>query len=121
MYKSKLNHDQRLIMKLNDLPIPSRKSYISRLSSQAISNVVAYVASSTKWNYKSSVDVDMWTNDHLNCTVEYDHNSDTFRFHSVSLEGIFKSYENVSFNPTEVFDAEDLESIGFNTIGAWSK
>lgn len=87
MKQFKLNHDQRLIMKLNDLTYPSRKSYISRLSSQAISNIVAYVASSTKWNYKSydyingdSSNVDLWTNDHLNCTVEYDHNSDTLTY-----------------------------------------
>ena len=85
MYKSKLNHDQRLIMKLNDLPIPSRKSYISRLSSQAISNVVAYVASSTKWDYQPQPyhHLDLWSNDHLNCTVEYDHNADSLRFHKV--------------------------------------
>ncbi len=83
MYKSKLNHDQRLIMKLNDLPIPSRKSYISSLSSQAISNIVAYVASSTKWVYKQHNEVDLWSNDHLNCTVEYDHNADCLRFHKV--------------------------------------
>jgi len=90
MYKSKLNHDQRLIMKLNDLPIPSRKSYISRLSSQAISNVVAYVSSSTKWEYKQHNEVDLWSNDHLNCTVEYDHNSNALNFHDVHLRSVFK-------------------------------
>ena len=83
MYKSKLNHDQRLIMKLNDLHITSRKSYISSLSSQAISNVVAYVASSSKWVYHQYNEVDLWSNDHLNCTVEYDHNADSLRFHKV--------------------------------------
>ena len=90
MYKSKLNHDQRLIIKLNDLPIPSRKSYISRLSSQAISNVVAYVASSSKWEYKQHNEVDLWSNDHLNCTVEYDHNSNALNFHDVHLRSVFK-------------------------------
>ena len=90
MYKSKLNHDQRLIMKLNDLPIPSRKSYISRLSSQAISNIVAYVASSSKWEYKQHNEVDLWSNDHLNCTVEYDHNSNALNFHDVHLRSVFK-------------------------------
>lgn len=90
MYKSKLNHDQRLIIKLNDLPIPSRKSYISRLSSQAISNIVAYVASSSKWEYKQHNEVDLWSNDHLNCTVEYDHNSNALNFHDVHLRSVFK-------------------------------
>ena len=90
MYKSKLNHDQRLIMKLNDLPIPSRKSYISRLSSQAISNIVAYVASSSKWEYKQHNEVDLWSNDHLNCTVTYDHNSNALNFHDVHLRSVFK-------------------------------
>ena len=90
MYKSKLNHDQRLIMKLNDLPTSSRKSYISRLSSQAISNIVAYVASSSKWEYKQHNEVDLWSNDHLNCTVEYDHNSNALNFHDVHLRSVFK-------------------------------
>jgi hypothetical protein len=90
MYKSKLNHDQRLIIKLNDLPTPSRKSYISRLSSQAISNIVAYVASSSKWEYKQHNEVDLWSNDHLNCTVEYDHNSNALNFHDVHLRSVFK-------------------------------
>ena len=90
MYKSKLNHDQRLIMKLNDLPSSSRKSYISRLSSQAISNIVAYVASSSKWEYKQHNEVDLWSNDHLNCTVEYDHNSNALNFHDVHLRSVFK-------------------------------
>ena len=90
MKQFKLNHDQRLIMKLNDLPIPSRKSYISRLSSQAISNVVAYVSSSTKWEYKQHNEVDLWSNDHLNCTVEYDHNSNALNFHDVHLRSVFK-------------------------------
>ena len=90
MYKSKLNHDQRLIMKLNDLPSSSRKSYISRLSSQAISNIVAYVASSSKWEYKQHNEVDLWSNDHLNCTVTYDHNSNALNFHDVHLRSVFK-------------------------------
>ena len=85
MYKSKLNHDQRLIKKLSDLPVPQRKSYIARLSAQAISNIVAYVASSTKWDYWPSSHGDRWCNDHLNCTVEYDHTTDSLRFHNVHL------------------------------------
>jgi hypothetical protein len=90
MYKSKLNHDQRLIMKLNDLPSSSRKSYISRLSSQAISNIVAYVAFNSKWEYKQHNEVDLWSNDHLNCTVTYDHNSNALNFHDVHLRSVFK-------------------------------
>ena len=92
MKQFKLNHDQRLIMKLNDLTYPSRKSYISRLSTQAISNIVAYVASSTKWNYKSydyingdSSNVDLWTNDHLNSTVSYDHTAETLSYDTETL------------------------------------
>ena len=62
MYKSKLNPDQRLIMKISDLPNLDRKSYIARLSEQAISNIVAYVASSPKWIYVGDGDTDRFVN-----------------------------------------------------------
>jgi len=77
MYKSKLNDDQRLIMKIKDLPVPQRRSYINRLSSQAISNIIAYVASSTKWNYQGYDSSDRWHNDHLKVVISYDHTTDS--------------------------------------------
>ncbi len=78
--KSKLNDDQRLIKKLNDLPSYDRKSYIARLSEQAISNIVAYVASSPKWIYKCDGDTDRFVNDHLKATIAYDHTTDSLSY-----------------------------------------
>ena len=80
MYKSKLNHDQRLIKKLNDLPNPDRKSYIARLSEQAISNIIAYVASSPKWIYVGDGDTDRFVNTHLEATIAYDHTTDSLSY-----------------------------------------
>ena len=85
MYKSKLNHDQRLIKKLNDLPNPDRKSYIARLSEQAIANIIAHVASSPHWIYKGDGDTDRFINIHLEACVAYDHTTDSLRFHNVHL------------------------------------
>lgn len=78
--KSKLNDDQRLIKKLNDLPSYDRKSYIARLSEQAISNIVAYVVSSPKWIYKCDGDTDRFVNVHLGATVAYDHTTDSLSY-----------------------------------------
>ena len=80
MYKSKLNHDQRLIKKLNDLPNPDRKSYIARLSEQAIANIIAYVASSPKWIYRCDGETDRFVNVHLDATIAYDHTTDSLSY-----------------------------------------
>jgi hypothetical protein len=80
MYKSKLNHDQRLIKKLNDLPSPDRKSYIARLSEQAIANIIAYVASSPKWDYRPDGNTDRFVNEHLEACVAYDHTTDSLSY-----------------------------------------
>ena len=80
MYKSKLNPDQRLIKKLNDLPSSDRKSYIARLSEQAIANIIAYVASSPKWIYKGDGDTDRFINVHLDATIAYDHTTDSLSY-----------------------------------------
>mgnify|MGYP001586599495 FL=1 len=80
MYKSKLNHDQRLIKKLNDLPSSDRKSYIARLSEQAIANIIAHVASSPHWIYKGDGDTDRFINIHLEACVAYDHTTDSLSY-----------------------------------------
>ena len=78
--KSKLNDDQRLIKKLNDLPQLDRRSYIARLSDQAISNIVAYVVSSPKWIYTCDGDTDRFENEHLEATIAYDHTTDSLSY-----------------------------------------
>ena len=91
--KLKLNPDQRLIKKLNDLPSFDRRSYIARLSSQAINNIVAYVASSTKWNYDSHKNQDYWSNEHLNLSINYDHETDTLHVHNFNYRELKESQE----------------------------
>ena len=113
MYKSKLNEDQRLILKIKDLPVPQRRSYIQRLSSQAISHIVAHIASSTKWNYQGYDSSDRWTNDHLKCSIEYDHITESIHFFNKIIKDGFVA------KPEDVFSPEEMEDLGLNTPGVW--
>jgi hypothetical protein len=81
MYKSKLNPDQRLIMKISDLPNLDRKSYIARLSEQAVSNIIQHLLNSDKWIYIHDGDTDRFTNSYLKATVAYDHTTESLSFH----------------------------------------
>jgi hypothetical protein len=86
--KYKLNPDQSMIKKLNDLNPTDRDHYINRLSDQAIKNIVSYVHGSSKWKHtheeyrdgsaELTTLIDMWTNDHLGVCLYYNHNKSEF-------------------------------------------
>ena len=78
--KLKLNPDQSLIKKINDLPSYDRKSYIARLSTQAINNIVAYVSSSPKWIHKRDGSTDRYINIDLEAMIAYDQIAETFSY-----------------------------------------
>jgi hypothetical protein len=78
--KLKLNPDQTILRKLSNLNPYDRKYYISRLSAQAIDNLLNYVEHSIKWIYTIDADEhETCTNSHLKATIVLDHD-DTVHF-----------------------------------------
>jgi len=109
--KYKLNPDQSMIKKLNDLNPTDRSHYIASLSKQAIKNVVSYVHNSTKWTHSILGDhTHIWFNDSLQSEVQVDLRDNHFSY-----------IKTITVSPEDVFSADDLESMGFNTIGAWKR
>ena len=85
--KYKLNPDQSMIKKLNDLNPTDRDHYIASLSKQAINNIVSYVLfNPSKWIHTPHIyredEVDLWTNKHLNATVCYNKIEGSLSYHT---------------------------------------